>query len=145
MLLKLNRCDGAAAGRETWTQTSCRVLRSWCKDVNHYTGEGHQFTENLVWELTLHPSHTSPPTEREGSTARTGGQVMALPGEEEGAGWRGEAWRWRCCKWNRGSEGCVVQKLRRIVTCSSCVFRSRRGHHMWRCSSREGDLNSDLL
>ncbi len=28
----------------------------------------------------------------------------------------------RCGKWNRRSEGCVVQKLRRIITCSSCVF-----------------------
>jgi hypothetical protein len=27
-----------------------------------------------------------PPTEREGSTARTGGQALALPREEEGAG-----------------------------------------------------------
>ncbi len=49
-------CDGAVAGRETWTQTSCRVLRSWWKGVNHYTGEGHQFTCNLGWELRLHPS-----------------------------------------------------------------------------------------
>ncbi len=30
----------------------------------------------------------------------------------------------RCGKWNRRSEGCVcvVQKLRRIITCSSCVM-----------------------
>ncbi len=28
----------------------------------------------------------------------------------------------RCGKWNRRSEGCVVQKLCRIITCSSCVF-----------------------
>ncbi len=42
--------------RETWTQTSYGVLRSWWKDVNHYTGEGQQFSWNLGWELTLHPS-----------------------------------------------------------------------------------------
>jgi hypothetical protein len=41
---------------------------------------------------TFPPSHTAPPPppqmEREGSrsTARTGGQALALPGEEEGAG-----------------------------------------------------------
>jgi hypothetical protein len=28
----------------------------------------------------------------------------------------------RCGKWNRRSEGYVVQKLRRNITCSSCVF-----------------------
>ncbi len=51
-------CDGAVAGRETWTQTSCRALRSWWKGVNHYTGEGHQLTCNLGSELRLHPSQS---------------------------------------------------------------------------------------
>jgi hypothetical protein len=45
--------------RETWTQTSYGILRSWWKGVNHYTGEGHQFSWNLGWQLTLHRHITS--------------------------------------------------------------------------------------
>ncbi len=112
------------SGREIWTQTSGRVLRSGWKGVNHYTGEGHLFTYNLGWELRLHPSHTSP-LRREGSTARIGRSERGLRRERrKGLAEGGRAWRRRCCKWNRRSEGCVVQKLklRRIITCSSCVF-----------------------
>jgi hypothetical protein len=35
---------------------------------------------------------------------------------------RGKLGGSRCGKWNRRSECFVVQKMRRIITCSSCVF-----------------------
>ncbi len=114
-------CDGAVAGRETWTQTPCRVLRSWRKGVNHYTGEGHPFTCNLGWELRLHPSHTPPLRRKVNSPDRKSERGLRRErrkGLDEG----GKAWRRGCCKWNRRSEGCVIQKVRRIITCSSCVF-----------------------
>jgi len=40
----------------------------------------------IIWvEVCVASVTYFPPTEREGSTARTGGQALALPGEEEGA------------------------------------------------------------
>ena len=67
-----------------------------------------------------------PPTVK-GSTARIGRSERGLrrerrkgllAGMDEGGKLGGS----RCGKWNRRSEGGVVQKLRRIITCSSCVF-----------------------
>ncbi len=64
------RCS---SGRENWTRTSGRALRSWWKGVNHYTGEGHQLpvhqdlrTLQEVWvQVSLPataPSHVVTPT-----------------------------------------------------------------------------------
>jgi hypothetical protein len=36
---------------------SPQILMKRCYQY-HYTDEGHQFTWNPVWELTLHPSHS---------------------------------------------------------------------------------------
>ncbi len=63
-----------------------------------------------------------PPTEK-GSTARIGRSERGLRRERrKGLDEGGKLGGSRCGKWNRRSEGCVVQKLRRIITCSSCVF-----------------------
>ncbi len=47
--------------RELWTQTSCGVLRSWWKGVNHYTGEGHHCNKN--WAKRIFPLENNPSEE----------------------------------------------------------------------------------
>jgi hypothetical protein len=80
-----------------------------------------------------------PPTEkgsRRGGSAGRGGRGWMKGGKLGGS---------RCGKWNRRSEGCVVKScVESSLAVAACLITSV-GHHMWRCSSREGDLNSDLL